>query len=40
VPEGETTRIDTAKLKVEMPEIAEKYTNIVKRKPFVTIKTK
>jgi len=40
VPEGETTRIDTAKLKVEMPEIAEKYTIVKQRKPFVTIKTK
>lgn len=40
VPEGETARLDMAKLKVEMPEIAEKYTKIVKRKPFVTFKTK
>jgi hypothetical protein len=40
VPEGETARLDTAKLKVEMPEIAEKYMKVTRRKSYVNINGK
>lgn len=40
VPESESVSIDTAKLKAEMPEIAERYKKVTSRKAYIKITLK